>query len=151
MNELSKLQTPEGSTRDRKRVGRGTGSGLGKTCGKGHKGQRSRSGSGIRIGFEGGQMPLFRRLPKRGFKNPFKKTYSVVNLRDLARFEAGTEIGPAQLERAGLADKGRQVKLLGDGDLSISLTLRVHKASKSAVEKVQAAGGTVEVICGDRG
>ncbi len=151
MNELSKLQVPEGSTKDRKRVGRGIGSGLGKTSGKGHKGQRSRSGAGIRIGFEGGQMPLFRRLPKRGFKNPFRKTYSVVNLRDLGRFEAGSEVGPAQLERAGLTDKGAQVKLLGDGELSVTLKLRVHKASKSAVAKVEAAGGTVEVISGDRG
>ena len=151
MNELSKLRPPEGSTRNRRRVGRGPGSGLGKTSGRGHKGQRSRSGGGVRVGFEGGQMPLFRRLPKRGFKNPFRKTYSVVNVRDLGRFEAGTEVGPAQLERAGLTDKGAPVKLLGDGDLAVTLKLRVHKASKSAVAKVEAAGGTVEVICGDRG
>ncbi len=150
MNELSQLRGPEGSTRTRKRIGRGPGSGTGKTAGKGHKGQRARSGGGVRPGFEGGQMPVFRRLPKHGFKNRFRVEYDLVNVRALERFEAGSEVGPAELVAAGLVRDGRLVKLLGDGSLDRVLTVRVHKASKSAIEKVQGAGGTVEVIRGQR-
>ena len=151
MNELSNLKSPEGSRTTRKRVGRGHGSGWGKTSGRGHKGQNSRSGGGVRLGFEGGQMPMYRRLPKRGFKNHFRVEYDLVNVRDLARFEAGAEVGPEQLAAAGLVRKGRLIKLLGDGEVGAALTLKVHKASKSATAKVQAAGGSIEVINGDRG
>lgn len=144
---LNELKPAAGSRKDRKRVGRGSGSGLGKTAGKGHKGQKARSGGGVVPWFEGGQMPLQRRVPKRGFHNLFRKLYGVVNVGDLKRFEAGSTIGPEELIQAGLAQKKADgIKLLGDGDLKVSLTVRVHKASASAVAKVEAAGGKVEIL-----
>lgn len=138
-----------GSTRSKKRVGRGIGSGLGKTSGKGHKGQNARSGGGVRPGFEGGQMPLFQRLPKRGFTNVFTKTYSVINVGDLVNFEEGMEITPELLFGEGIIKKGKTnsgIKVLGNGDIDKKLTIKAHKFSKSAVEKIEAAGGKVEVI-----
>ncbi len=144
---LNDLKPAAGSRKDRKRIGRGSGSGLGKTAGKGHKGQKARSGGGVVPWFEGGQMPLQRRVPKRGFHNIFRKLYTVVNVGDLDRFEAGSTVGPEELMQAGLAKKRADgIKLLGDGDLKASLTVRVHKASASAVAKVQAAGGKVEIL-----
>ena len=144
---LHDLKPPEGSRKGKKRLGRGEGSGLGKTAGRGHKGQRSRSGASIRPGFEGGQMPLQRRLPKRGFNNLFRKTFSVVNLRDLDRFEAGSVIDPDGLAAAGLIRKGSEsVKLLGQGELNKALTLKVHGISAKARQVVEAAGGSVELI-----
>jgi large subunit ribosomal protein L15 len=129
-------------------VGRGNGSGLGKTCGRGHKGQNSRSGGGVRPGFEGGQMPLHRRLPKRGFSNyPFRKRYALVNIRDLAGFEADAVIDPQALVEAGLVRKLYDgVKILGEGDLGVPLTIRAHRFSKSAVAKIEAAGGKAETV-----
>tara|TARA_Y100001934_G_C11980279_1_gene598268 strand:- start:3 stop:449 length:447 start_codon:yes stop_codon:yes gene_type:complete len=148
MNELSKLKPAAGSTRKKNRVGRGPGSGNGKTAGKGHKGQNARSGGGVKVHFEGGQMPLYRRLPKFGFKNPFRTEYEVVNLSDLGRFDDGASVGKEQLIEAGLAHKGNLVKLLANGEISKKLTISVDKASKAAVAKVEAAGGTVEVTRG---
>ncbi|MBR57734.1 MAG: 50S ribosomal protein L15 [Myxococcales bacterium] len=148
MSELSNLKPSEGSTRTRNRVGRGPGSGNGKTSGRGHNGQNSRSGGGVPIGFEGGQMPLYRRLPKHGFKNPFRVEFDIVNLFQIQRFDAGSEIGPEELLAAGLVRRGRKIKLLGSGEIDKKLTLRVHKASKSAAAKIEAAGGNVEVISG---
>jgi large subunit ribosomal protein L15 len=144
--KLSELRPAEGATSDRKRVGRGKGSGLGKTAGKGHKGLRARSGGGTKPGYEGGQMPLQRRLPKRGFVNIFRKEWAVVNVKDLNRFPAGSVVDADALRKEGLI-KGTAdgVKLLGDGEINRKLTVKVDKASRSAVEKVAAAGGTVEV------
>ncbi len=144
--KIHELSPPEGSRRKRKRVGRGAGSGHGKTSCRGHKGQRSRSGGGPRPGFEGGQMPLHRRVPKRGFTNIFKKRYSIVNVKDLNRFPPMSSLDTAALEEAGLVSKVRNgVKLLGDGELSKPLIIKVHKVSKIAIEKVEAAGGKVEI------
>ena len=144
--KLSELRPAEGATNNRKRVGRGKGSGLGKTAGKGHKGLRARSGGGTKPGYEGGQMPLQRRLPKRGFVNVFRKEWAVVNVKELNRFPAGSVVDAEALRKEGLI-KGTAdgVKLLGDGDIDRKLTVKVDKASRSAVEKVVAAGGTVEV------
>ena len=144
--KLSELRPAEGATSDRKRVGRGKGSGLGKTAGKGHKGLRARSGGGTKPGYEGGQMPLQRRLPKRGFVNIFRKEWAVVNVKELNRFPAGSVVDAEALRKEGLV-KGTAdgVKLLGDGEINRKLTVKVDKASRSAVEKVVAAGGTVEV------
>jgi large subunit ribosomal protein L15 len=144
--KLSELRPAEGATSDRKRVGRGKGSGLGKTAGKGHKGLRARSGGGTKPGYEGGQMPLQRRLPKRGFVNIFRKEWAIVNVKSLNRFPAGSVVDAEALRKEGLI-KGTAdgVKLLGDGDIDRKLTVKVDKASRSAVEKVAAAGGTVEV------
>ncbi|MFY9505799.1 MAG: 50S ribosomal protein L15, partial [Caldicoprobacterales bacterium] len=123
------------------------GSGLGKTAGRGQKGQKSRSGSGIKPGFEGGQMPLIRRLPKRGFTNIFAKVYSIVNIKDLEVFEADTIVTPELLKEAGLIKKlSDNIKVLGDGELSKKLTVQAHKFSKSAQEKIEALGGRAEVI-----
>ncbi|MCR2043512.1 50S ribosomal protein L15 [Anaerosalibacter massiliensis] len=146
--KLHDLKPSEGAKkRATKRVGRGIGSGLGKTSGKGHKGQNARSGGGVRPGFEGGQMPLFRRLPKRGFTNVFAKEYSIVNIRDLDRFDENTVVTPELLLNEGLVKKLNDgVKILGDGDLEKKLTVKAHKFSKSAAEKIEAAGGKVEVI-----
>ncbi len=131
----------------RKRIGRGNASGQGKTSGRGEKGQKSRSGYSRRAGFEGGQMPLTRRVPKRGFKNFCRKEYTVVNVSDLNRFEDGTEIGPAEIRRAGLANAVRDgIKILGDGELTKKVTVKAHKFSKSAVAKIEAAGGRAEVV-----
>ena len=147
MLKLNNLGAPKGANRDKKRRGRGPGSGTGKTGGRGHKGQKARSGGGIPPWFEGGQMPLNRRLPKRGFTNIFKKSFQLVNLEDLeARFEAGATVNGETLVAAGLVKYAdRPVKLLGRGKVEKSLTVEVAKASKSAVAAVEAAGGSVKV------
>ncbi|HEY8346849.1 MAG TPA: 50S ribosomal protein L15 [Symbiobacteriaceae bacterium] len=145
---LHDLAPNPGARHARKRVGRGVGSGLGKTSGRGHKGQNARSGGGVRPGFEGGQTPLTRRLPKRGFTNaPFRVRYNVVNVEDLERFEAGTVVTPELLEETRVC-KGalKGVKLLGTGEITKPLTVRVHRVSESARAKIEAAGGKVEVI-----
>lgn len=145
--DLSNLKPAPGSTSNRKRLGRGPGSGTGKTSGKGHKGQKARSGGGIKPGFEGGQMPLQRRLPKRGFTSNNKKVYALVNLRDLEQFEAGTVVNLEALGKAGLVGSlGDGIKILADGDLSKALTVQAHKFSKTAAEKIEAAGGKAEVL-----
>lgn len=141
---LSNLRPAPGSTRNRKRIGRGPGSGTGKTSGKGHKGSKARSGGATNPGFEGGQMPLYRRLPKRGFTNPFKVTYLAVNLRDLDKV-VGTDITPETLVGAGILKKTSDaVKLLGHGDVARALVVRDIPASASARAKIEAAGGRVE-------
>lgn len=144
---LNDLAPAPGARKGRKRVGRGVGSGWGKTAGRGSKGQNSRSGGGVRPGYEGGQMPIHRRLPKRGFKNIFKKIYAIVNIRDLTRFESGSVVDEAALVRAGLV-KGKRdgVKLLGQGEISMPLTVKIDTISQSAREKIESAGGTVEVL-----
>lgn len=139
---LSNLQKPD--NKKRKRVGRGESSGLGKTCGKGHKGQRSRSGGGVSPGFEGGQMPLQRRLPKKGFTNTFKIHYNIIHLKDLSRFEAGTEITPELLREKGMIKRQGPVKLLADGDVAGAYNIKVDRVSSAAQSKIEAAGGTVE-------
>jgi len=145
--DLSNLQPAPGSHRNRKRIGRGHGSGTGKTSGKGHKGQKARAGGSVKPGFEGGQMPLQRRLPKRGFNPLTRKEYALVNLRDLELFEAGSVVDVETLGKAGLIGQLKDgVKILGDGELTKSLTVKAHKFSKSAQEKISAAGGNVEVI-----
>ena len=145
--KLHELKPAEGSTKSRKRVGRGNGSGLGNTAGRGHKGQKARSGGGVRPGFEGGQMPMMRRIPKRVFTNIFKKEYTVINVSDLEeRFENGAEVSIESLYAAGLIKKVKDgVKLLGDGEITKALTVKVDKVSKTAAEKIVAAGGKVEV------
>ena len=144
MLTLSNLSPHPGSRKPRKRLGRGPGTGHGKTSGRGHKGFKARSGSGIKPGFEGGQMPLQRRLPKRGFRNPFRKQYAVVNVQDLNRFDAGTMVDRAGLEAAGLISaKDELIKVLGNGELTVSLTVMVDKVSDSARRKIEAAGGNV--------
>jgi len=145
--DLSNLKPAVGSTKTRKRIGRGPGSGTGKTAGKGHKGQKARSGGSIKPGFEGGQMPMQRRLPKRGFTPLTKTVYALVNLRDLELFEAGSVVDLEALTQSGLVNSiGDGVKILGTGDLTKALTVKAHKFSKSAQEKIEAAGGKVEVI-----
>ncbi|MGH7827416.1 MAG: 50S ribosomal protein L15 [Candidatus Binatia bacterium] len=145
--KLSDLKPAIGSTKKRKRVGRGDGSGHGKTSGRGHKGQGARSGGNVAPGFEGGQMPLQRRLPKRGFQNPFRVEIAVVNLKQLDTFPAGSEVTPDLLSERGLVrGKGRLVKILGDGSLSKALTIKAHRFSTSAKEKIEAHGGKAEVI-----
>jgi len=145
--KLHELKPAEGTTKSKKRLGRGTATGQGKTAGKGQKGQKSRSGGGVRVGFEGGQMPLYRRLPKIGFTNIFRKEYAVVNLSDLERFDNGTIVNPEVLKEAGLVKAMLAgVKILGNGDLTKNLTVQAHKFSKTAAEKIAAAGGKVEVI-----
>lgn len=143
---LHELAPVPGARIGRTRKGRGIGSGLGKTSGRGHKGQKARSGGGVRRGFEGGQMPLARRIPKRGFTNIFAEEVSIVNIRDLARFSPGSVVTPELLRKEGLVKSGGLIKLLGKGDLDRPLTVQVHRASKGAAEKVAAAGGKVEVI-----
>ena len=148
---LGDLRPARGSKKRRKRVGRGPGSGHGKTSTRGHKGQKARSGGGKAHGFEGGQMPLYRRLPKRGFKNPFRREFAVVNVADLARvFPQGGEVTVEALVTAGLVKRGaaRLVKVLGDGELGagLALTVHAHAFSKAAAEKIRAAGGRAEVI-----
>lgn len=144
---LHDLKPAKGQTKSKKRVGRGPGSGLGTTAGRGMNGQNSRSGGGVRPGFEGGQMPLFRRIPKRGFKNYFKKDWVIVNVSDLNRFDNGTEITPELLLESGLIKKtGFGVKVLGDGELEKKLTVKANKFTQSAIDKIQAAGGSSEVI-----
>ncbi|RLA86135.1 MAG: 50S ribosomal protein L15 [Deltaproteobacteria bacterium] len=144
---LDRLKPPEGAIHRPKRVGRGPGSGHGKTSGRGHKGQKARSSPDMPAGFEGGQLPLHKRLPKRGFHNPFRKEYAIVNVRDLNRFPAGSVVDEEVLREAGLV-KGQWdgIKILGDGEIKVSLTVKAHKFSRSAVEKIQAAGGSVEIL-----
>jgi large subunit ribosomal protein L15 len=145
--DLSDLKPPTGATHASKRVGRGQGSGHGKTAGRGHKGAKSRSGFKRKRGFEGGQMPLHRRLPKRGFTNPFRVAYAVINLDQLETlFEAGTEVTPEILHAHGLAQGTQHIKVLGRGEIAKALTIRAHKFSEAAVQKIQAAGGTADTI-----
>jgi large subunit ribosomal protein L15 len=142
---LSNIHAPKKATEKRKRVGRGMGSGMGKTSTRGHKGQRSRSGSRMIRGFEGGQMPLHRRMPKRGFTNIFRKEYSIVSLERLAEL-GETTINPEVLRKAGVIKTKHPVKILGDGELNVALNVSAHKFSKSAQEKITKAGGKVEVL-----
>jgi large subunit ribosomal protein L15 len=142
---LSNIHAPKKATEKRKRVGRGMGSGMGKTSTRGHKGQRSRSGSRMIRGFEGGQMPLHRRMPKRGFTNIFRKEYSIVSLERLAEL-GETTINPEVLRKAGVSKTKHPVKILGDGELNVALNVSAHKFSKSAQEKITKAGGKVEVL-----
>lgn len=145
--KLEDLKPIEGSKKKRKRIGRGTGSGHGTTATKGHKGQRARSGGTKGKGFEGGQMPLVRRIPKRGFKNPFRKEYSIVNVGDLEIFRGKEVVSIDDFLKARLVKKVKDgIKLLSDGDIDFSLTVRVHKASKKAIEKIERQGGKVEVL-----
>src|SRR5215467_751122 len=142
---LSSIRAPRKASENRKRVGRGMGSGMGKTSTRGHKGQRSRSGSRLLRGFEGGQMPLHRRLPKRGFTNIFRQQYSIVNLEKLAAL-GETTINPEVLRQAGVISSKHPVKILGEGELKSAITVHAHKFSKSAQEKITKAGGKFEVL-----
>ena len=146
--KLHELKPNEKAFKERKRLGRGTSSGTGKTSGKGHKGQNARTGGGVRPGFEGGQTPLFRRLPKRGFSNAmFKTEYAVINLSDLNKFEDGAIVTPELLKEMGLVKKQLSgIKVLGNGTIEKKVTVKANKFSKSAVEKIEAIGGKVEVI-----
>lgn len=146
--KLHELKPNAGSTASRKRVGRGAGSGLGKTSGKGHKGQNARSGGGVRPGFEGGQLPLFRRLPKRGFNNyEFRTEYAIVNVGDLNDFKDGSVIELSNLKESGLVKKEKDgIKILGNGELTKKLTVKANKFSSTARVKIENAGGKIEVI-----
>ena len=146
--KLNELKYNEGSKKDIKRLGRGSSSGTGKTSGRGENGQKKRSGGGVRVGFEGGQLPLYRRLPKRGFSNAmFKKTYSVINVADLDKFEDGTEVTPELLVEMGIIKKVLSgIKVLGNGKLTKKLTVKANKFSETAKEKIENVGGTIEVI-----
>ena len=146
--KLHTIHPAEGATTTRKRVGRGIGSGLGKTSGKGHKGQNARSGGGVRPGFEGGQLPLFRRLPKRGFTNAkFKTEYAVINLSDLERFEDGAVVSPELLKEMGLVKQQLcGIKVLGNGKLEKKLVVKAHKFSNVAQEQIEKLGGKAEVL-----
>ncbi len=138
-----------GGVKAKKRLGRGMASGFGKTSGKGHKGQNARSGGGVRPGFEGGQMPLFRRLPKRGFTNIFAKEFAILNVEELNRFPENTVVTPELLFSEGVVKRGKAIdgiKILGDGEVKVKLTVQAQKFSKTAAEKIEAAGGKVEVI-----
>jgi large subunit ribosomal protein L15 len=147
MLSINTLKPAPGANRKNKRVGRGIGSGHGKTATRGYNGQHSRAGSSMRPGFEGGQMPLYRRLPKRGFNNIFRKEYIVVNLDKLASFEAGAKVDPAALRNNGIIKNlNEDIKILGTGELTNSIHVAAHRFSKSAIEKIQKAGGSVEVI-----
>lgn len=143
--KLNELSPAEGSTKNRKRIGRGVGSGWGKTSGRGSKGFKSRSGGNVRPGFEGGQMPIHRRLPKRGFTNIFKKQIAVLNVKDLERFESGSTVDEIALVKSGLVKGPRDgIKILGDGEISAALTIKDCNVSKRAQEKIEAAGGKIE-------
>lgn len=145
--KLHELKPNPGSSKNRKRLGRGTATGQGKTAGRGMNGQKSRSGGGVRPGFEGGQMPLYRRLPKRGFTNIFGTQFAEINVEVLNKFEDGAEITPELLKSEGIVKKQLDgVKVLGNGELAKKLTVKAHKFSKSAIEKIEAAGGKAEVI-----
>ncbi len=145
--KLFELTPAEGSTTDSKRKGRGHGSGNGKTAGRGHKGQNARSGGGVRIGFEGGQMPIYRRLPKRGFTNIFAKTYAEVKVSDLNKFEDGAVVDACALKEAGIISKELDgVKVLGNGELSKKITVKAAKFTATAASKIEAAGGKAEVM-----
>jgi len=143
--KLHELRPAEGSRKKRRRVGRGEGSGSGKTAGRGTKGQNSRSGGGVSLGFEGGQMPLQRRIPKRGFTNIFEKKYEIINVKDLRNFASGETVDRDKLREAGLVKKSVGLKLLGVGEISHPLTIKIDKVSRAAREKIESAGGTVEV------
>ena len=146
--KLHTLYQPEGAVKERKRVGRGVATGTGKTAGKGHKGQNARSGGGVRPGFEGGQLPLFRRLPKRGFSNaPFKIEYATINVSDLDKFEDGAVVTPELLKEMGILKQQLDgVKVLGNGELTKKITVKANRFSKTAVEKIEKMGGKAEVI-----
>ena len=145
--KLHELRAPQGASRKAKRKGRGQATGLGTTAGRGMNGQNSRSGGGVKLGFEGGQMPLYRRLPKRGFTNRFAKKYNVINVSDLERFDNGTEVSLEELCNAGIIKQPEaRLKVLGDGELSKKLTVKAAKFSKMAAEKIEGAGGKAEVI-----
>ena len=145
--KLNELKPVEGARHYKKRVGRGTGSGLGKTSTRGHKGQNARSGGGVRPGFEGGQTPLFKRLPKRGFTNINRLEYAVVNVSDLNTFEAGSVVDLQALKQKGLVKKEYEgVKVLGNGELKVALTVKAKKFSETAKEKISAAGGSIVVL-----
>ena len=145
--ELYELAPETGQHKQKKRVGRGVASGSGKTAGKGSKGQNARSGGGVRPGYEGGQMPIHRRLPKRGFKNPFKKTFAIINVQDLNRFASETVVDEVALVKSGMVKGDRDgIKLLGKGQIDVPLTIKINKISESARQKVEAAGGKIEVI-----
>lgn len=146
--KLHELKPAQGAVKSRKRLGRGTATGQGKTAGRGQKGQKSRSGGGVRVGFEGGQMPLARRLPKRGFKNPFRKIYTEVNVELLNRFENGTEITAELLKSTGAISKIEKdgVKILGEGNLERAITVQAAKFTASAQEKIEKAGGKAELV-----
>ena len=146
--KLNELKYNQGSKKDIKRLGRGSSSGTGKTSGRGENGQNSRSGGGVRVGFEGGQLPLYRRLPKRGFSNAmFKTTYAVINVSDLNMFDNGTEVTPELLKEMGIIKKQLSgIKVLGNGSLEKKLTVRAHVFSKTAKEKIEAQGGKAEVM-----
>jgi large subunit ribosomal protein L15 len=145
--KLHELKPSPGSSKNRKRLGRGTATGQGKTAGRGMNGQKSRSGGGVRPGFEGGQMPLYRRLPKRGFTNVFGTEFAEINVEVLNQFEDGAEVTPEVLKSEGIVKKQLDgIKILGNGELAKKLTVKAHKFSKSAVEKIEAAGGKAEVI-----
>lgn len=144
---LNDLSPSIGSKKKKKRIGRGPGSGHGGTSCKGDKGQKARSGASIRPGFEGGQMPLHRRIPKRGFCNIFKKEYEVINIKDLQRFEGTSQIDVEILKKSGLIKSERNlIKLLGDGEVTFPLNIKVHRATRTAVEKVESSGGKVELL-----
>ena len=143
---LNELKPPEGARKKVKRVGRGVGSGHGKTACRGSKGQNSRAGRGTKAGFEGGQMPLQRRLPKRGFRSPFKKHFAIIHVGDLNRFPKDTVVEPGLLLQSGLLKREEPVKLLADGELQHPLTIRVHHVSKAALKKIENDSGKVEVI-----
>ncbi|MCC2866071.1 50S ribosomal protein L15 [Anaerovorax odorimutans] len=145
--KLHELKAAPGATKASKRKGRGTATGQGKTAGRGMNGQNSRSGGGTRPGFEGGQMPLYRRIPKRGFTNIWATEYTVLNVDDLNRFDAGTVVTPALLEEVGLVKQVKDgIKILGNGNLDKNITVQAHKFSKTAIEKIESAGGKAEVI-----
>lgn len=145
--KLHELTPAPGSRHPRKRIGRGIGSGTGKTAGRGHKGQNARSGGGVRPGFEGGQNPLYRRLPKRGFTNRTHKEYAIVNIEELNSFTAGSEVTPEVLMESGIVKSPKSgIKILGNGEVTVQLTVKANKFSQSAVEKITAAGGKTEVI-----
>lgn len=144
---LHELKPAEGARKSRKRIGRGIGSGFGKTSGKGHKGQNARSGGGVRLGFEGGQTPLFQRLPKRGFTNINRKDYAIVNLDKLNLFDEGTEVTPELLIETGVVSNAKSgIKILGNGTLEKKLSVKAHQFSASAKEAIEQAGGQTEVI-----
>jgi large subunit ribosomal protein L15 len=144
--KLDSMKPPRGSRQKQKRIGRGPGSGLGKTSARGHKGQRARTGGKTKVGFEGGQMPMQRRLPKRGFKNPFRTSFQVVNVQDLNRFSAGSTVAAGELRAAGLATRRLPIKVLGQGKLERALTVQADAFSQTAIAAIKAAGGKAEVI-----
>jgi large subunit ribosomal protein L15 len=145
--KLYELAPEKGQRKNRKRIGRGVASGGGKTAGRGNKGQNARSGGGVRPGYEGGQMPIHRRLPKRGFKNRFRKVFAVVNVKDLNRFEAQSVVDEVAFIKSGLVKGARDgIKLLGNGTIDVPLTVRINKISEQARQKIEAAGGKIEVV-----